>query len=356
MSNTPENMSFSPIGVVHSPFDPDFTPNQPLEREGAACRIEIDEKWTEALRDLDRFRYVILLTWLDTQKKPVETLATPPWAKGKQVGLFASRSPRRPNPIGMHIVPILKIEGNVIHTYGVDVYDGTPVLDLKPYIKGLDDKADADSGWLDDVEGSSEHLMQHIQGIPHDHDHDHEHEHPSDHKHPHSHDHAHVHTHKHVHEHAHGGEAEHSHEHEHAHAHDIVHDHEHDPAPDGPHSHEHKHVHSHEHQHSSGDGHGHTHDPASDDSHTHEHVHVHTHGHTHGHSEDHTHHSHVAAEHENALHTHEHTHAHSHEHDHSSGDDHGHMHDPAPQGPHSHEHEHVHSHGHVHGEGKDHHK
>ena len=63
MSNTSEKPLFSPIGVVHSPFDPDFTPNQPLEREGAACRIELDEAWLPALRDLDRFRYVMVLTW-----------------------------------------------------------------------------------------------------------------------------------------------------------------------------------------------------------------------------------------------------------------------------------------------------
>jgi len=80
---------------------------------------------------------------------------SPPWAGGKQVGVFASRSPVRPNPVGLSIVRIKKIAGNKIYTSGLDVFDNTPLLDIKPYIKGLDNKDDADYGWikgLDDME------------------------------------------------------------------------------------------------------------------------------------------------------------------------------------------------------------
>jgi len=80
---------------------------------------------------------------------------SPPWAGGKQVGVFASRSPVRPNPVGLSIVRIKKIAGNKIYTSGLDVFDNPPLLDIKPYIKGLDNKDDADYGWikgLDDME------------------------------------------------------------------------------------------------------------------------------------------------------------------------------------------------------------
>jgi tRNA (Thr-GGU) A37 N-methylase len=90
----------------------------------------------------------------------------PPWAKGKKVGLFASRSPVRPNPIGLSIVRIKKIIENKIYTSGLDVFDGTPLLDIKPYIKDLDDKFDADYGWIKEMD-DTEHLSLHIKGIPH---------------------------------------------------------------------------------------------------------------------------------------------------------------------------------------------
>jgi tRNA-Thr(GGU) m(6)t(6)A37 methyltransferase TsaA len=83
------------------------------------------------------------------------------------VGVFASRSPTRPNPIGLSVVRIKRIEGNVIHVSGLDVFDGTPLLDIKPYIDELDVKKDANLGWVGDMD-DPEHLALHIQGVPHD--------------------------------------------------------------------------------------------------------------------------------------------------------------------------------------------
>ena len=94
-------------------------------------------------------------------------MVSPPWAKGKKVGVFASRSPVRPNPIGLSIVRIKKIVGNKIYTSGLDVFDGTPLLDIKPYIKDLDNKDNANYGWVKET-GDMSHLSLHIKGIPHD--------------------------------------------------------------------------------------------------------------------------------------------------------------------------------------------
>jgi len=93
---------------------------------------------------------------------------SPPWTPDTKVGLFASRSPARPNPIGISIVRVKKITGNEIITSGLDVFDNTPLLDIKPYIKDLDSKNDANYGWLDDLESNKQHLLLHIKGIPHD--------------------------------------------------------------------------------------------------------------------------------------------------------------------------------------------
>ena len=82
--------------------------------------------------------------------------------------MFASRSPNRPNPIGLSVVKILRIEKNIIAISGIDAFDNTPLLDIKPYIKNLDSKEDANFGWVNNTE-LDEHLKMHLAGIPHKH-------------------------------------------------------------------------------------------------------------------------------------------------------------------------------------------
>jgi len=109
----------------------------------------------DGLLELEKFKYMYLVFFADRVSREPEMRVSPPWAGGKQVGVFASRSPVRPNPVGLSIVRIKKIAGNKIYTSGLDVFDNTPLLDIKPYIKGLDNKDDADYGWikgLDDME------------------------------------------------------------------------------------------------------------------------------------------------------------------------------------------------------------
>ena len=91
----------------------------------------------------------------------------PPCTPGSEVGVFASRSPVRLNCLGLSIVRIKHIVHNIIVTSGLDVFDGTPVQDIKPYIRGLDSKSDANYGWLADLD-DRDHLMLHIKEIPHD--------------------------------------------------------------------------------------------------------------------------------------------------------------------------------------------
>ncbi len=185
-------INFTPIGIVRTPYTADWAPQQPLEREAPAesFRIELDERYAPGLADLDSFSHLIVLTYLDRSKGYQGSRVQPPWAKGKEVGLWASRSPARPNPIALSVVRILRIEGATITTSPLDLLDETPVLDIKPYVKTLDARTEANDGWIEGLEGH-DHLLQHLRGVPHDHGHDHDHDHGHHHHHDHDHHHEH---------------------------------------------------------------------------------------------------------------------------------------------------------------------
>ena len=157
---------FHPIGVIHTPYH-DKAPYQPVETDEGNFQIEVFQEYREGLQDLESFRYIYLLYYIDRLTRQISMKVEPIWAGEITVGLFASRSPLRPNPIGLSVVKMLKIEENIIHTSGLDVFDGTPLLDIKPYIKDLDAKADANYGWIEKT-GDLRHLALHILGIPHE--------------------------------------------------------------------------------------------------------------------------------------------------------------------------------------------
>ncbi len=159
-------ITFHPIGVIHTPYR-EKAPYQPVESDEGVFQVKVLPEYREGLQDLESFRYIYLLYYIDRLSRPVSMKVAPIWAGEITVGLFASRSPLRPNPIGLSVVRILKIEENIIHTTGLDVFDGTPLLDIKPYIKDLDAKKDANYGWIEKT-GDLRHLALHILGIPHE--------------------------------------------------------------------------------------------------------------------------------------------------------------------------------------------
>ncbi|MDD3604844.1 MAG: tRNA (N6-threonylcarbamoyladenosine(37)-N6)-methyltransferase TrmO [Kiritimatiellae bacterium] len=170
--NTSGNItcSYRAIGTIHTPHhNSSHTPYQPTDtgENDRNCCIELDEEYCPALAQLDQFKYIYLIYQIDRLSRTAELTVVPPWAGGIHVGLFASRSPLRPNPIGLSIVKLREISSNRIFTSNLDVFDGTPLLDIKPYIRDLDSKADANYGWIDGLP-NREHLTLHIKGIPHD--------------------------------------------------------------------------------------------------------------------------------------------------------------------------------------------
>jgi len=142
------------IGIIRTPYT-ESAPYQPIEDDEGEFRIILDPEYAEGLRDLEGFRYIYVLYYMHQLKRSVSMTVCPPWAGGKKVSLFASRSPVRPNPIGLSIVRLKGIADNVILTSGLDVFDGTPLLDIKPYIKDLDSKSDANKGWIEKIKGVS---------------------------------------------------------------------------------------------------------------------------------------------------------------------------------------------------------
>jgi tRNA-Thr(GGU) m(6)t(6)A37 methyltransferase TsaA len=145
-------IEYRPIGFVHSPYQTaSGTPIQPSRARGIEGTVELDEEYVEALSDLDGFSHIILICHL--HKAADFKLRVVPYLDTELRGLFATRAPSRPNPIGLSVVRLLGIDGRVLRIEGVDLLDGTPVLDIKPYVRDFDDQTEIRCGWLDDVKG-----------------------------------------------------------------------------------------------------------------------------------------------------------------------------------------------------------
>jgi len=152
------------IGTIHTPYK-NFAPYQPRENDEGEFIIEVDPLYQEGLYKLEEFRYIYVLYYLHHRRGPISLKIQSPWSD-QEVGLFASRSSHRPNPLGLSVIKLNKRRENKLFTSGLDVFDDTPLLDLKPYLQELDAKADADYGWLTGEEGR-DHLLLHIKGVPH---------------------------------------------------------------------------------------------------------------------------------------------------------------------------------------------
>jgi tRNA-Thr(GGU) m(6)t(6)A37 methyltransferase TsaA len=145
-------LTLTPIGVVHSPFsDKRSAPRQPQAGATASGTIELHVARThpDTLIDLERWSHIWVLFWFD-RSTGWKSRVMPPRSARKR-GVFATRAPHRPNPIGMSVVRLTRVEGHLLHVAELDMIDGTPVLDIKPYVPYADARLDASSGWLDDA-------------------------------------------------------------------------------------------------------------------------------------------------------------------------------------------------------------
>ena len=135
------------IGIVRSPYTPEVkAPRQGALAPDVESLIVIDPEYEEGLQDIETFSHIIVLYAFD-RSSGWDLLVRTPWEKERH-GVFATRSPRRPNPIGMTVVKLNGRSGSTLHVQGLDAFDGTAVLDLKPYVPKFDGIEKADPGWL----------------------------------------------------------------------------------------------------------------------------------------------------------------------------------------------------------------
>jgi tRNA-Thr(GGU) m(6)t(6)A37 methyltransferase TsaA len=135
------------IGRIRTPFTERGQCPKNVTESDAVCRIEVDPRFVPALDGLETASHVVVLYWLDRAER--DFLVQAPGHAPRPLGTFALRSPNRPNPIGLAAVPLEGIADGVLTVQGLDCLDGTPLLDLKPYIHRTDSHPDASLGWRD---------------------------------------------------------------------------------------------------------------------------------------------------------------------------------------------------------------
>ena len=144
----PENICFRPIGIINSPFTK--LSGIPIQStmSNATGKIEIFKKYQDALKALDGFSHIFCIYFFDMVKLPVP-LMSKPFLKDERMGVFAIRTPFRPNPIGLSILELIEIKDNTILVNNLDILDKTPVIDIKPYIPQFDNRETHKIGWLE---------------------------------------------------------------------------------------------------------------------------------------------------------------------------------------------------------------
>jgi tRNA-Thr(GGU) m(6)t(6)A37 methyltransferase TsaA len=155
----PESFTAQVIGHVRSPYKERFgTPRQPTVTEqtlgdraqDATIELLPGMNFEQATADLAGFDYIWVVAWLHLNEDWKPSVIPPRGPKVRR-GLFATRSPHRPNPIGLSALRLIKVDGRVLHVRGIDLIDGTPVLDIKPYVPYADAFPAAHAGWLDEI-------------------------------------------------------------------------------------------------------------------------------------------------------------------------------------------------------------
>jgi len=142
-----KNISFKPIGVLHTEFNEKANvPIQPIFSKSKGT-VELFPEFVQGLKDLEGFSHIILIYYFHESKG--FDLEVKPFLDDKKRGVFATRSPKRPNQIGMSIVELEKIKENILYIKGADIIDKTPLLDIKPYIKDFDLVKESKQGWID---------------------------------------------------------------------------------------------------------------------------------------------------------------------------------------------------------------
>jgi tRNA-Thr(GGU) m(6)t(6)A37 methyltransferase TsaA len=151
MSN---ELKIEPIGVIETPFrEPAGTPIQPSRANGTRGKVRVEPRFWAGLQDLAGFERIWLIYWL--HRRLGSALLVTPFLDQQERGVFATRAPARPTPIGISAVRLMGIEGGVLEVADVDMIDGTPLLDIKPYVPEFDSYPASRAGWFDESNSRS---------------------------------------------------------------------------------------------------------------------------------------------------------------------------------------------------------
>lgn len=141
-------LTIETIGSIETPFEePAGTPIQPSRAQGARGTVHIDPRFHDGLKDLDGFERVWLIYWF--HRAPIPRLTVTPFLDTGERGIFATRAPSRPSPIGMSVVRLTAVRDGQLEVEGVDMVNGTPLLDVKPYVPEFDSYPASKAGWFD---------------------------------------------------------------------------------------------------------------------------------------------------------------------------------------------------------------
>jgi tRNA-Thr(GGU) m(6)t(6)A37 methyltransferase TsaA len=142
-----DRITFQPIGTIFTPFpEPEGTPIQPGAAQGVAGRVQVFPEFAGGLKDLEGFSHLLLFYYFHLSRD--FALKVKPFLDDAERGVFATRAPARPNPLGLSLVRLTKLEGAMLHVLDVDMVNGTPLLDIKPFVPEFDCRAEARIGWL----------------------------------------------------------------------------------------------------------------------------------------------------------------------------------------------------------------
>lgn len=142
-----EEIIYRSVGTIHSPFkDIKGMPIQPTGALGIGGTVEIEPSYVDGLKDIEGFSHIILIYHLHLSQR--YSLRVKPFLDNHLHGVFSTRAPNRPNPIGISVVRLVKVEGCTLYIVDVDIVDGTPLLDIKPYVPEFNVRKVERKGWL----------------------------------------------------------------------------------------------------------------------------------------------------------------------------------------------------------------
>jgi tRNA-Thr(GGU) m(6)t(6)A37 methyltransferase TsaA len=145
-------IEYQPIGIIHSPFQKtEGMPIQPSGAVGVQGTVEVWHEFSQGLKDLGGFSHIILIYHF--HRSTGYRLLVIPFLDSVKRGVFATRAPKRPNSIGISVVRLARVDRNTLHVENIDILDGTPLLDIKPYVPEFDFYVAGRTGWLEGVKG-----------------------------------------------------------------------------------------------------------------------------------------------------------------------------------------------------------